>query len=148
MALRNTNMKNLLKGFGLGAVLLLLVAAAGTTKYVGTFVGNGVGITNVTASTLAAGATISGAANGIEVAVRRLDSQTADILAVQTQAADLLWSIGKSGCVQMATNNPVDWPAAPATRGGCAIINSNGTVYLFTSAANGNTWAATNKLAP
>lgn len=46
------------------------------------------------------------------------------------------------------TNAAAAWPTNPSTRGGAALINSNGTIYLFTSAPSGNTWAATNKLAP
>jgi hypothetical protein len=46
------------------------------------------------------------------------------------------------------TNAAIVWPTAPATRGGAFLLNSNGTIYLLTSAPNGATWAATNKLAP
>lgn len=48
----------------------------------------------------------------------------------------------------LPTNAIAAWPTAPASRGGAALINSNGTIYLLTSAPDGNTWAATNKLAP
>lgn len=48
----------------------------------------------------------------------------------------------------MPTNAAIAWPTAPATRGGAFLLNSNGTIYLLTSAPNGATWAATNKLAP
>lgn len=50
--------------------------------------------------------------------------------------------------VQFATNAVANWPTAAATRGGCAFVNSNATVYLLTSTPNSTAWAATNKLAP
>ncbi len=66
-------LQTLLTGFGAAVFVLLMVGAAGTTKYVGTFVGNGAAVTNAAGLTLnqlkasvtnvAAGATI-GAANG------------------------------------------------------------------------------------
>jgi len=48
----------------------------------------------------------------------------------------------------VGTNAIASWPTTPASRGGCAILNSNGTVYILTSLPGQLTWAATNKLAP
>lgn len=52
------------------------------------------------------------------------------------------------GSWQGSTNAASAWPTAASTPGGFAIVNSNGTVYIFTSSPNSTTWAATNKIAP
>jgi hypothetical protein len=47
--------------------------------------------------------------------------------------------------IGLATNGPPPQPSAP---GMAAFWNSNGVVYLLTTAPGGTTWAATNKIAP
>jgi hypothetical protein len=73
---------------------------------------------------------------------------TNSILEVQNTGQTVLFSVNAGAVVQLATNVPSLWPAAPKQGGGCAFVNSNGTVYLLTSLPDTLTWAATNKLAP
>jgi hypothetical protein len=48
----------------------------------------------------------------------------------------------------LPTNALSKWPAAAASAGGAALVNSNGTVYLLTSTPGSTVWTATNKIAP
>lgn len=56
-----------------------------------------------------------------------------------------LSTIGGRG-IEIATNALANWPTAPLTRGGCALVNSNSFVYLLQSDPNGTTWTSTNKI--
>src|SRR5438128_2456861 len=51
------------------------------------------------------------------------------------------------GSVRFPTNAIADWLTAASTRGGCAFVNSNATLYVLTSTPNSTAWAATNKIA-
>lgn len=51
--------------------------------------------------------------------------------------------------VTISSNSLASWPAAPASVGACAIVNSNGYPYILLSTNGGvgsATWTATNKL--
>lgn len=49
---------------------------------------------------------------------------------------------------ELATNAVAMWPTNAPSSGACLFVNSNGTVYLLTSAPGSTAWAETNKLAP
>lgn len=52
------------------------------------------------------------------------------------------------GTYEQKTNTSATWPRFASTPGGFAMVNSNGTVFIFTSLPGTTAWAATNKLAP
>lgn len=52
------------------------------------------------------------------------------------------------GVYMQATNAVGNWPASAPSAGAFAMVNSNGTVYILTSAPGSTAWAATNKIAP
>lgn len=47
--------------------------------------------------------------------------------------------------LDQATNAMADWPAAAATPGGFALVNSNGVPFFLLSAAGSTVWVATNR---
>lgn len=79
---------------------------------------------------------------------RRAAGQTNNIVEVQDQSNNKLLSVGPGGTLHLTTNLLASWPTTPDTGGGCALVNSNGTLYALTSLPFTKTWAATNKLAP
>lgn len=77
------------------------------------------------------------------------------ILSDIDNSGSLAWSQNGGGLTNLnisvsflSTNALSTWPPAPQSRGGAAMVNSNGTVYILTSAPASLTWAATNKIAP
>lgn len=58
--------------------------------------------------------------------------------------SNLMGPTSLDGVLQIATNALASWPTAPLTRGGAALVNSNGTVYGLKSAPNGTAWISTN----
>jgi len=66
-------------------------------------------------------------------------------LSVNVSSNLAVWGQAMLGqAVQIATNAMSSWPAVPASPGACALVNSNGTLYMLQSGAGGRTWGWTN----
>jgi hypothetical protein len=126
-------MKKLFIGFtACGLMLLVLGAAATRNRYVGTFVGDGTGVTNTVS--------VSGVAT-VAIYV------TTATITNKVYGSNLVGVLSGTGAT-LVTNTVAQWPATPDAGGAAYFANSNGTVYLLTSLPFTKTWAATNKLAP
>jgi hypothetical protein len=69
-----------------------------------------------------------------------------DIESTESAVATKMLRLGAGTAIMSSTNALANWPTAALTHGGFAIVNSNATPYLITSAPHTTTWAATNAL--
>jgi len=80
------------------------------------------------------------------IRIQSASGQSTNAFEVVNSSGNVLASIHASGGFQISSNALSTWPTAPQTSGACYFGNSNGVIYLLTSV--GNTWTATNKIAP